>query len=65
LGCALASYGSQGMYHFVGVTPEAPSVEAALAGNTPWETMRITDADIEGLEKVLAEQKKASEPVVV
>lgn len=49
LGCALASYGSQGMYHFVGVTPEAPSVEAAMAGNTPWETMRITDADIEAV----------------
>ena len=46
LGCALASYGSQAMYHFVGVTPEAPSVEVALAGNTPWETMRVTDADI-------------------
>jgi predicted aconitase len=25
LGAALASYGSMGMYHFIGVTPEAPS----------------------------------------
>ena len=32
LGGALASYGSMGMFHFVGVTPEAPSVEAAFGG---------------------------------
>ena len=25
LGCALASYGSMGMFHMVGVTPEAPT----------------------------------------
>jgi len=49
LGCALASYGSMGMYHFVGVTPEAPSLEAALAGNTPWETMVVDDAAIEAV----------------
>ena len=30
LGAALASYGSMGMFHFVGVTPEAPSIEAAM-----------------------------------
>ena len=49
LGAALASYGSMGMFHFVGVTPEAPSVEAALAGNTPLERMVITNEDIEGV----------------
>lgn len=49
LGCALASYGSMGMYHFVGVTPEAPSVEAALGGNAPWETMVVDDAAIEAV----------------
>ena len=27
LGAALASYGSMGMFHFVGVTPEAPSIK--------------------------------------
>ncbi len=35
LGAGLASYGSMAMFHMVGVTPEAPSVEAALGGNTP------------------------------
>jgi predicted aconitase len=47
LGAALASYGSMGMFHMVGVTPEAPSVEAALGGNTPAGEMRIDDAEIE------------------
>jgi hypothetical protein len=47
LGCALASYGSMGMFHMVGVTPEAPNVEAALGGNTPTDEMVITEADLE------------------
>lgn len=47
LGCALASYGSMAMYHMVGVTPEAPSLEAALGGNHPHTRMKITDADLQ------------------
>lgn len=47
LGAALASYGSIGMFHFVGVTPEAPSVEAALGNRQPREQMAVSDADIE------------------
>ena len=47
LGCALASYGSMAMFHMVGVTPEAPSVEAALGGNRAHTTMTITNADLE------------------
>ncbi len=47
LGASLASYGSMAMYHMVGVTPEAQSVEAAFGGNQPTARMRITDADIE------------------
>ena len=46
LGAALASYGSMGMFHFVGVTPEAPSIEAALGGRAPRERLRVDDADI-------------------
>ncbi len=33
------------MFHMVGVTPEAPSVEAALGGNAPHSTMTIGNAD--------------------
>jgi hypothetical protein len=46
LGAALASYGSMGMFHFVGVTPEAPTVEAALGGRPPREALAIGEADI-------------------
>ena len=47
LGAALASYGSMGMFHFVGVTPEAPSVEVALGGRVSPEKIVITDEIIE------------------
>jgi len=47
LGCALASYGSMAMFHMVGVTPEAPSVEAALGGNRPVDEIVIDEAAIE------------------
>ncbi len=51
LGAALASYGSMGMFHFVGVTPEAPSIEAALGGRQPAERLSVTDADISAVYK--------------
>jgi predicted aconitase len=47
LGCALASYGSMAMFHMVGVTPEAPSLETAFGSNTPTDEIVITDADLE------------------
>jgi len=42
LGAALASYGSMAMFHFVGVTPEAPSTE-----DLPSEKMVVSDSDLE------------------
>ena len=47
LGCSLASYGSMAMFHMVGVTPEAPSLAAALGGNAPADEIAIDDAAIE------------------
>jgi predicted aconitase len=47
LGAALASYGSMAMFHMVSVTPEAPSVEAALGGNKPVDEIVVDDAAIE------------------
>lgn len=44
LGAALASYGSMGMFHMVGVTPEAPTVEAALGARKPDEEMVVSQA---------------------
>ena len=46
LGAALASYGSMGMFHFVGVTPEAPSVEAAMGERAAAERISVSDADL-------------------
>lgn len=46
LGAALASYGSMGMFHFVGVTPEAPSIESALGNRISSESLFITDEDL-------------------
>ena len=46
LGCALASYGSMAMFHMVGVTPEAPSLQAAFGANPVAEEWTIGDADL-------------------
>jgi predicted aconitase len=47
LGAALASYGSMGMFHFVGVTPEAPSIDVAMGGVEPSEKLVVSDSDLE------------------
>ena len=44
LGAALASYGSMAMFHFVGVTPEAPADFSGFA-----EKLVITDREIENV----------------
>jgi predicted aconitase len=51
LGAALASYGSMGMFHFVGVTPEAPSLGAALSNRQSAERLAISDGDISNVYK--------------
>ncbi len=47
LGAALASYGSMAMFHMVGVTPEAPTLQAAFGGRKPKETITLTNRDLE------------------
>src|SRR5690606_32679396 len=42
LGAAAASSGAVGLFHVAGVTPEAPSVAAALGGLPPERTIRLT-----------------------
>ena len=46
LGAASASTGSVGMFHMVGSTPEAPTLEAALAGHQPVGEVTVTAADL-------------------
>lgn len=47
LGASLASHGSMGMFHAVGATPEARTLEDALGGREPEHTVRLTDRDLE------------------
>lgn len=44
LGAAAASSGSVGLFHAVGVTPEAPTLEAATGGVDPDITVEVTPA---------------------
>lgn len=44
LGAAAASTGAVGLFHAVGVTPEAPDLETVLGGGTPERTITLTPA---------------------
>ncbi len=46
LGAAGASSGSLAMFHAVGLTPEAPTLEAASGGHVPQRTISLSAADI-------------------
>src|SRR5215470_8352305 len=43
---AVASSGRVALFHIVGITPEAPTLEAAFHGDTPQQTHEITVADL-------------------
>jgi predicted aconitase len=45
-GAAAASSGGVALFHVVGVTPEAPTLEAALGGRSPDETITLTTDDL-------------------
>lgn len=45
-GAALATSGAVGMFHIVGVTPEAPTVEAAFGNRKPSEVWHITKEEL-------------------
>tara|TARA_B100001123_G_scaffold234804_1_gene263402 strand:+ start:880 stop:2121 length:1242 start_codon:yes stop_codon:yes gene_type:complete len=46
LGAALASFGSLGMFHWVGITPEAPTIEVAFGGKPPVATISVSEETI-------------------
>jgi predicted aconitase len=46
LAAASASYGGVAMFHAVGVTPEAPTLDAALGGRPPARTVEVTAATL-------------------
>ncbi|MFN8632246.1 MAG: aconitase X catalytic domain-containing protein [Chloroflexota bacterium] len=63
LGASLASYGSLAMFHLVGVTPEARTVEEAFGNRTPDRTLVLEPG---GLKRVYQTfQAERSKPDVV
>ena len=46
LGAAAASSGAVALFHAIGLTPEAPTFEAAFAGRAPERTVRVTADDL-------------------
>jgi hypothetical protein len=46
-GAAAATSGGVEMYHIVGMTPEAPTLGAALGGRSPRECIRVTRRDLQ------------------
>jgi len=54
LGAAAASSGSVGMFHVVGVTPEAATLEDAFQGDTPREVIDVT------IEKIIKSRDELS-----
>lgn len=47
LGAQLNTAGAFAIYHIVGVTPEAPTLDAALGGKKPQRTVTITNDDLQ------------------
>jgi predicted aconitase len=56
LGAAAASSGSVGLYHLVGITPEAPTLEAAMGGHEAAQQIII---DMDSLRAAVAEFQTA------
>ncbi len=46
LGAGAAARGAVGLFHVVGVTPEAPDLETALQGQSPARTFKVTAEDV-------------------
>ncbi|ARP82028.1 aconitase subunit 1 [Bordetella genomosp. 8] len=53
LGAAAASSGAIALFHAVGITPEAPTLEAALGGRAAGATIGVTRADLRAVRQTL------------
>lgn len=54
LGAELNTSGAYAMYHIVGFTPEAPTIEAAFGGKEPKRKVVITNQDMESILKEIS-----------
>ncbi len=53
LGAAAASSGAVALFHMVGVTPEAPTVEAAFQHKAPQQTVHVTPVELRAARREL------------
>lgn len=53
-GSQLNTAGAVTMYHIVGVTPEAPSVDAAFGGQKPKRKVAITEKDLQNIHQLIS-----------
>lgn len=56
LGAQLNTSGAYGMYHIVGFTPEAPTLEAAFGGKKPEREVVITNRDLKEFEEKFSDE---------
>jgi len=54
LGAAASSAGAVGLFHAVGISPEAPSLNSAFGGRAPETVIDLTPADIAGALRTLS-----------
>ena len=57
LGAALASSGAVALFHIVGVTPEAPTLEAAFGGSEPKARWTVGEAELRDAYQQLSKQQ--------
>ncbi len=56
LGAQLNTSGAYGMYHIIGVTPDAPDLGTALGGQEAERKVTITDADLAQILEAISEE---------
>lgn len=65
LSAAVASSGSVALYHIVGVTPEAPTLEQAFGGHEPEQILKFGKAELDETEKLLNKEQGQEISLVV
>jgi len=65
LGAAAASSGAVALFHAVGITPEAPTLDAALQGQAPLKTVDVALADLDEVRQTLNQGREGDELVAV
>lgn len=65
LGAAAASSGAVALFHAVGITPEAPTLEAALQGHAPLKTVDVSLSELNEIRRNLNSGREGDELVAV